>query len=129
MRRKFLDVEYSQSSRSEDLLDSEVREIREVLVIDGVKLPAINHFQQMRKLDRYHALRFQYDLQASHKVIQVRNVRENIIGQEQVRLIALLNEFPRTCFSKEFDNGWDATLSCGFSSVCSGLYAQNRNVL
>ena len=57
MGLELVDVEELQAVRREDLAGGQQREVREVLVVDRVELVALDQAQEMRDLDRGHAVR------------------------------------------------------------------------
>ena len=48
----------------------------------------------MREFDREHALRLQQYLEATDEVVQLGNVREDIVGNDQVCAEPLPDQFP-----------------------------------
>ena len=64
MGRQFLDVEKLQSVARKDTLDHQKREVRIMLVIDGVELHILDQAQQMREFHGQHAIFGEQDRQS-----------------------------------------------------------------
>src|SRR4051812_44378533 len=89
MRRYFLDVEYGEAVCPEYLLHRRERQVREVLVVDGIELVFGEQPQKMRKFERRDAVRLQHIGKPGDKAVDVGHVRQNVIGGHQVSLLAL----------------------------------------
>ena len=61
-------------------------------MIGRIKLGMTNQFQQVRKLKRHHAVRFQQGGETLGEIIDVRNMRIDIIAKQQIGLFSLGNQ-------------------------------------
>jgi hypothetical protein len=62
----------------------------------------------MRDLDGYHALRSQKVGHASDEVVELRHLRQNIVGDDQVRVPMLGDDLSRGFGAEECRTRWDA---------------------
>ncbi len=92
---ELVDVEDLEAVGPEHRPGREEREVREVLVVDRVELVARHQPRQVRELDRDHALGREHPLDAADEVVQVGDVRQHVVGDEQVRPPALGGEAGR----------------------------------
>ena len=86
--RQLLDVEQREAVRGEDPLGGDEREVREVLVIDGVELVLVHQPHQVRELDGDHAARLEQGLDARHEVVELGHLGEHVVADDQVGLPA-----------------------------------------
>ena len=92
------DVDRHQTVGGRDTLHREQREIGKVLVIDRVELVLGDQPLEMRDFDRDNALRAEEEGHAGDEVVELRHLRQNVVGGNQV-CVAVLGD----------------DLSCGFS--------------
>ena len=90
-------------------------------MIGGVELGFRHHFHKMWKFERRYAVRFKQRNERSRKIVDVRNMSQNIIGDGQVYLPALILQFLRQlAIKKPFDDlktlpfGFGCCTGCGF---------------
>src|SRR5262249_16963020 len=100
-----LDVEQHQAVVSEDPLHRREREIRKVLVIDGVELILVHQLEQMRKLHRDDAARSQQTAHPGDEIVDVGNVREDVVAEQKVRLAVVRGDRDRTLDAEEPNDG------------------------
>ncbi len=92
MRRQAIDVEHAQAMAGQHTVRHQQREIREVLVVDRVELALRDQAKQVGEFHRDGAARLQQDRQACDEIVEVRHVRQHIVGADQVGLPALSNK-------------------------------------
>jgi hypothetical protein len=128
MRRQLLDIEQHQSMRLEDLACRQEREVRKVLMIDGVVLVVRHQLLEMRKLHRDDALFVEKDLHPGDEVVDVRHLRQYVVADYQIRFLASRDELSRRLTAEEFDERRDA-LGLGHSRHVGGwLDAEHRDL-
>ena len=59
-------------------------------MIDRIELDVADHLENMRKLEGSYASLAEQDLESRDKVIDVRHMGQNVIGDDQIRRTALL---------------------------------------
>ncbi len=90
---QFLHVDDLEVMAVRHIPDRQQREIREMLVIDCVELVLLDQIGEMRKLQRNHAFRLQQQMQTTHKVIEIRNLRQNVVADQEVGLASCADQF------------------------------------
>ena len=68
----------------EEQPDGGEREVREVLVVDGVELVLGDQAQEVRELQRRHTVRFQDRRNAFDEIVQCGHVSQHVIGDDQI---------------------------------------------
>ena len=81
VRWQFFHVEYLNPCASRMRTVVSIEEIREVLVIDRIELVVFDQPQKMRKLKRQNCLRFEQNLQALDKIVQIRDLRQHVVSR------------------------------------------------
>src|SRR5207247_8497014 len=84
MRLQLLHIEHHELVRREESLHRQQREVREVLVVNGVELIACNQPHQMRKLYRDHPTGRQQNPQSGNEVVEGGYLGEHVIPDQQV---------------------------------------------
>src|ERR1035437_4564279 len=84
----FFHVEDMQAVGGGYTLHGGEREIGEVLVVDRVRLSSLDQIHQVGKLERGDPVGLQQDGKAGGKIIDVRNMGEDIVGGHEVGLPA-----------------------------------------
>jgi hypothetical protein len=99
-----------------------------MLVVDRVELPVRHQAQQMREFHCDRAGRLQQDWQSGDEVVQVRHVRQHIIGADQVRVLACVNQPASGRLAEECDLGRHAECLGNRGDVGGRLHAKYGNV-
>src|SRR5438270_13027820 len=95
MRWKLCDVEDLEAVLVEEPQERMEREVRVVLVVDGVELQPLDEADEMRHLDRRHPLRGEKDPHPRHEVVHVRDVCEDVVGDDEVSMAPLADDLLR----------------------------------
>ena len=103
------------------------REVRKVLVVDGVKLVFRDQALKMRHLDGDDALRRQQVRHAGDEVVELRHLCQHIVGDDQIGVPPVGHHFSRGFGIEEGDECRNACLSRGFRHIGSGFDAKNRH--
>ena len=74
-----------------------------MLVVNRIELVLLHESIQMRKLHRDRAALAEQYLHARHEIIEIRNVREHIVAEQQVRLAVLGRDLTSGLLAEEFD--------------------------
>src|SRR5688572_7684823 len=127
MSRKFVDVENGQSMSSHDLAHGMEREVREMLMVNRVKLILIHQAHQMWKLQGDHALAFKQDLKAFDKIIECRNMRQNIVADDQIGTDTLLHQPAGHGFTEKLYLSRDVPFNGRFCDIGRRLDPKNRD--
>ncbi len=109
--------------------DRQQREIREMLVIDGVELVLLDQVGEMRKLQRNDAFGLQQQLQATNKVIEIRHLRQNIVTDQEVGLASCTDQFGGKRRAEEIHARRHALGDCRFGHIGRRFDAKDRNAL
>src|SRR4029077_7754832 len=91
-------------------LDRHQREIREMLVINGVELGVGDESLERRKFKCDDALGLEQQAHASHEVVEIGYLGENIVANDQVRPFVVGNEIQRYPDAEEVDMGCNTFL-------------------
>src|SRR5258706_671215 len=97
------------------------REVRKMLMVNSIELIPFNQVQQMREFHRYQSVLFQEYLHARNKVIDVRNMGQNIIADQQVSLAIQLDQFLSCLPTKKLYFRPDPFFNGNLSDVRRGL--------
>ena len=84
MGGELLDVDHRQTVPGQRLLRRQQREVREVLVVDGVELDLVHEVEQVGELDAQPPLRFEDQGEAGHEVVEIGDVGEDVVGHDEV---------------------------------------------
>ena len=99
--RVLLDVEHAQAVGGEDALDGGQRQVGEMLVVDGVELVLRDQSQQMRELEGGDTFGLQQAGEAGDEIVDVRHMRQHVVGGGEVGLPALGDQFIRQPHTEE----------------------------
>src|ERR1700737_2676115 len=99
--RETVDVEDGEAVRSKHLLGHEHREIGKMLVVDRVELAASHQLEKMRNFDRDHAVIAQQDGHPCDEVVEIGNVRQDVVSDDQIGWSALQHDLVRGLCSEE----------------------------
>ena len=108
VRRQALRIVEPQAVAAEHLLDGIQREIRVMLVINGVEFDLFDQFEQMRELDRRRAVGLEQPCNPRHEVIEQRHMRQHVVGDDQVGLPAVRNQLLGQTLAEELHQGGNA---------------------
>lgn len=92
MGRQFLHIEYLESMLCEKRHDGRQGKVGKMFVVNGVELIVLDQTQEMRKLKGGDAIRFEQNPESTHEVVDVRHVRQHVVGDDQISLPALGGE-------------------------------------
>lgn len=121
------DVEYSEFVLGGETFDCYERKIREVLVIDRIKLVLINKPLEVRKFERDHTVARNQMRHSSGEVIEIRHLRQNIIADDEIGAPSFGRQPLRKFQAEEFDKRWDILLPGRSSDVCGRLNSKYRD--
>ena len=96
-------------------------------MIDRVELVVLDEPQQVRHLDRHHALGRKQRLHAADEVVQIRHVRHHVVGDQQVRPAALGHQPGCQLAAEELHDRVDPSLLRHRGHVGGGLDAERRD--
>src|SRR5437867_5231125 len=116
MRLQLLHIEHHELVRREESLHRQQREVREVLVVNGVELIACNQPHQMRKLYRDHPTGRQQNPQSGNEVVEGGYLGEHVIPDQQVSPPAAGSPLPGRLPPKELYPGWQDRKSTRLNS-------------
>src|SRR6185436_2174456 len=102
MGGKFLDVKQCNTMRRKYLFCSDKAEIREVFMVYRIELIFLHHAHQVGEFNRDDASWLEKNLQTSHKIVDIRDLCQDIIPCNQVRLSAFFTNLLGKFFPKEF---------------------------
>ena len=91
----FLDVEDAQAVGGEDAARGGEREVREVLVVDGVELVLFDEAREVRELHRDDAVGLQQLLDPGHEVVEVGHLGQHVVADHEVGADAVADELVR----------------------------------
>src|SRR5829696_6791442 len=100
MSREFLDVNHPEIRGGQHALGGQEGQVREVFVIDGVVLVALDEPQQVRNLDAHIAAIGYKSAQSLAEVDDVRHVGEDVVGHHEI-CSAVLSCYRQTGFFAE----------------------------
>ena len=98
-----------------------------MLVIDRIELHAFHQAQKVREFDREHALRLQQYLEATNEVVQLGNVREDVVRNDQVCGKPLPDQFPGQSAAEKPVDRRDTGFLRHLRDIHCGLDAKSRN--
>src|SRR5690606_29913327 len=125
VRRQLLDVEDLETVATEDVLTRPEREVGEVLVVNRVELVLLNEPHQVGELERDDAIRGQDLRDAAYERMEVGDLRQHVVGGDQVGLHALGTQPRRQGRAEEVDDRVDAHVDGGPGDVGGGLHSQH----
>src|SRR5712671_4558350 len=100
------------------------REIREVFMVHLVELISVNRSQQVRELDCDDSRGRQQNLETTDEVVQVRHLGENVIAEDQVRVMSTSDQIARGFYSEESHERGDALRFGYLGDVRRWLYPE-----
>ena len=98
----------SQAVPGRQALDRDQREVGEVLVVDRVELVLRHQPLEMRELQRDHALRREQPGHAGDEVVEVGDLRQDVVADDQIRPPAFGDQGVRQLDAEEVDARRDA---------------------
>src|SRR6267142_1336776 len=125
MRAYFIHIENLQTMPPQRGRRGQKGKIRKVLVVNGVKLTALDQPLQVRELQGEHALGFQKSREARDEVVQVRHVGEDIVRHEQVGSMTSMRYRRRRLPPQELDDGGNPPAFSRPGDVLRRLYAED----
>ena len=109
------------------MLDGHEREIRIVLVVDGVELDVLDEFEQVRELEGRSALRFQERRDPGNEIVELRHVREHVIRDNEIGTAALARELAGERLPEEFHQRRHADALSRTRHRIRGIDAEHRH--
>src|SRR5437762_2881790 len=104
------------------------RKVTKMLVIDRIELTAVDHVFHVRHFNDQDAILLKNEPKATHKSIKLGDVRQNIIGVNDVGSLPFVEEACRQLFVKELADRRYAALHLGNArDISSRLNSQNGN--
>ena len=119
VRRDLLDVEHLETVPGEDGGDGMEREVREVLVIDGVELVLVDEPQHVGELERDHPVWSQDQGHAGDEVVDIRNLSQHVVAEQEVGPPSLGRQLGGQLDPEEADQGRNAYFFGGGGDVGS----------
>src|SRR5262249_40459533 len=92
MSRQKLDVKYFEFVLVRKTLNRHKRKVREMLVIDRVELVPVNEPLKMGELERDHTIWGQHMHHSCGKIIEISDLRRNIVTNNEIGLHTLRHE-------------------------------------
>src|SRR6266496_2103956 len=81
-----------------------------MLVVDGVEEVVLEQPHEVRKLEGQHTLRRQQRRDTCNEVVQIRYLREHVVGDDEIRSTTIRNELCSNLTSEERDKRRNSTL-------------------
>src|SRR5262249_13428033 len=104
-------------------------EVRKMLMIDGVELIVLDQAQEMRKLHGDHPGGCQHDPQPLHEIVEIRNMRENVVSHENVGEMAFRGHSPGLCATEKAAPSRNTTGHGGLRDIRGRFDAQDLNAM
>src|SRR5439155_21780640 len=99
-----------------------------MFVVYGIEFAALEHLSHIGHFDDRHTISSEQHRDATHKTVQVRNVRKHVVGVDHIGAIALFREFLSQRLSEKLADSRNPSLLPGYrGDVVRRLNAQNRN--
>src|SRR5436190_11367094 len=127
VRRQLLDVEHTKTRAREYLHNGEERQIREMFVISSIELHMLDHAHQVREFERNRSAQFERRFQSRREVIDVGNVRVNVVSNDQVCGNVLASETCGERCAKELAPNGNAERLGGRGGARRGFDAKTRD--
>ena len=127
VRAQLLDIDNAQAARFQCAPRRQQRQVGEVLVIDRVVLPPLDQPKQVRELKRHRPRVLHQRPQPGRESANVRHVREDVVGGDQVRLAVLGRYRGARIRAEEFHHGPDALSDGGLGDVAGRLDPEHRD--
>ena len=127
MRPQLLDVVDLEAMGAKDLGGRPEREVREVLVVDRVVLEPVEQAEQMREFERRGSVFAEEDLDARDEVVQIGNLRQDVVADDQARALALVHEGLSRGAAEEIDERRHAALLGSLRDIGGRVDSQDRN--
>ena len=96
-------------------------------MVNGIELGLFHQTQQMGKLQSNSATRFEGGFETTGKIIDIRNMREDVVAHDEVRLLACARKLLAERFPEEFSQYGNAQLLCSVRSSIGRLDPETRN--
>src|SRR5262249_29388918 len=119
----------SQPMGSKNFFDSGERQIRKMLVVNGIEFVLRNQLHQMGELHRDSSFGLEEDFHAADEIVQIGNMGEDVISHDQIRLDSPRYQLAGRFLAKKFHYGWDSFLNRDFGDIRRRLYAQDFDPL
>ncbi len=110
MYRNLLHVVEEETMITEQAFEGDHGKVAEVLVVDGVEFALLDEIDEIGNFNDCDPVRFEKQLHAFDEAVQIRDVRENVVSQKDVGLLAFRLEFTRKLFGEKGTNAVDAGL-------------------
>src|SRR6185437_6825187 len=97
-----------------------------MLVVHLIELSSLNCPEQMGEFDCDSSMSAEKYFQAANEIVQIRNLCENVVPQNQVRVVTKCSEFMRRVATEELHNCGDAFFYGCFGDVSRRLNPHGR---
>ena len=125
-----LHIENGQTVMGQDPAESHQRVVAEMFVIDVVELVQRQQVEDVMELESRHAGRFEQFLESGDEVVQVRDVRHDVVGRHQVGRMALFAQLAGPSSApKNKHLHRNAKLAGRVGHVGGRFHTQDRNAL
>ena len=116
MGGKVFDIKHLKAVSGREAIDRHQRKIREMLVIDRVELVFVDQPLEVGKLERNHPVWSQKMRHSRGEVVEVRDLRQDIVADDEIGLPPLGCESLRELQAEEFNKGRNIFLlrDCGY---------------
>src|SRR5438874_13586942 len=98
-----------------------------MFMVDRIVLVLFDEPKKMWKLNRDRSFRLEDQLHASDEIIQIRHMRQNIVSDQKICLLARSRQLSSRFGAKEFQQSWDSFLLCRASDILGRLNSQDRD--
>ena len=126
MRPQLFDVVDLEPMGAKDFCGRPEREIREVLVVDGVVLEPVEQAKEVRKLEGRGPVVTQKDLHSRDEVVQIWDLREHVVARDQTGALALVDQSLSGGAAEEVDEGGHSALLGSLRDIGGRVDPQNR---
>src|ERR1700722_15038902 len=99
-----------------------------MLVINCVKFISLDQTEEMREFQSENSICVQENLQSLDKIIQVRNLRQHVVSEHQVRSAAFRDQFLRKLYAEEPRHRGDTLFNRRFVEIGGRLDTQHRHL-
>src|SRR5262245_29284889 len=117
MGRDLLHVEQLEAMLACEPIDRYERKIREMLVIDGIKLILGNEPLEMRKLERDHSLRREQMRHTRGEIVEIRNLGQDIVADDEIGASPLGYQTFRKSEPEKLHQGRNILFPCNLRDI------------
>ena len=129
VRVEFVHVDHPQPGRGQRARGGQQGQVGEVLVVDRVVLPPLDQAEQVRELQRHHALVLDQRAQARREASDVGHMGEDVVRGHQIGPAVLPRDLATGLGAEELDLRPDAPGAGRLGHVRGRLDAEHRDAL